>query len=140
MRTWLAGFPEDINVIRPSGIDDFEIAGVMPDGRITLMSSGKQASQVRIGMTGAAGGIGHLFLSHLRISPQTIPGVDGLLHLPFAAVIPLPPAAFGTASYAVLEVTIPDDPSLVGQRFYWQMVYQQGSALSLSNLQTLIIK
>lgn len=123
-----------------AGIDDFEIAGVMPDGRITLMSSGKPASQVRVGMTGAAGGIGYLFLSHLRISPQTIPGVDGLLHLPFAAVIPLPPAAFATAGYAVLEVTIPDDPSLVGQRFYWQMVYQQGSELSLSNLQILTIK
>jgi murein tripeptide amidase MpaA len=126
---------QDINAsLVEGGVDDFALEAVMPDGSITLLSSGTLLSRLRIGMAGKTGGQGVILLSP-GTADIPIPGFGGRLLLDPAGLSSFPARTFDVRGYAAFEVQIPGLASLRGQTLYWQMVHADGAALLFGNRQ-----
>jgi hypothetical protein len=123
-----------------AAIDDFSIKGVTKDGNLTLMTSGARGTTVQFGFNGASGGSSRLLLGFAKVSPISIPGIDGTLVLDPATVRILTSFAIGSSGFLGFDLLIPNDPTLAGKTFYWQALYQKGGATRFSNLQSLKVK
>jgi hypothetical protein len=129
---------QDVNAsLVEGGVDDLELEGVMPDGSITLLSSGTLLSRLRIGMAGRAGGQGVMLLS-AGTADITIPGFGGRLLLDPIGLGSFPARTFDARGYAAFEVQIPGLASLRGRTLYWQMLHTDGVSLLFGNRQAVL--
>ncbi|MFQ5504177.1 MAG: hypothetical protein ACE5F1_05170, partial [Planctomycetota bacterium] len=119
-------------------VDDLEIMGVVDSGSLTILGSGARASTARMALQGAPGAIALPLLS-AGTADITLPGIGRLLLDPTSLVVSNG-LAYGSAATLRLDLVVPNDPSSVGKRVYFQQLLVNGSALKLGNRTSITIR
>jgi hypothetical protein len=102
-------------------VDDFELRGVLPDGSITLLGSGRLGTTLQVAMHAAPGAFCIALAAPARGPGVTFPGVGGVLELDPAVTFALDGVFAGADGRAARELALPPFPNLVGTPFHWQL-------------------
>jgi hypothetical protein len=128
---------QDLNAsLVEAGVDDFVIRGVAPNGTLTLLSSGKRGTNLRMGIACAAGSTVWPIVGKKLASVQ-LPGFLGTLRVDPNGAVLMKGLQVGSSGYLGVDVPIPQMANLVGIQFHLQLLYQAGSAVGFGNLQSI---
>lgn len=119
-------------------VDDFEVRGLVPDGGITLLGSGRLGSTLQVAMHADPGAFCFALASPLLGPGTTFPGVGGQLLLLPSAAAALPGLLADAAGRAVAELALPPNPALSGATFHWQQATLSPAAVAFGGNTTAI--
>ncbi|MEE9127009.1 MAG: M14 family zinc carboxypeptidase, partial [Planctomycetota bacterium] len=127
---------QDLNAsLVEAGVDDFVIRGVAPNGTLTLLSSGKRGTNLRMGIASAAGTVWPIV--GLKLGSVQLPGFTGTLGLQPSTAVVLRGFSVGSSGYRGVDLLIPNVASAVGTLFHLQLLYQAGSVVGFGNVQSI---
>ncbi|MEO6593725.1 MAG: M14 family zinc carboxypeptidase [Planctomycetota bacterium] len=114
-------------------VDQFELRGVAGNGAVTLLGSGALGSSLRVGMSGPDGSIVVPFGALGLSAGNTIPGIGGSLLLDPITLVLLAPQLMGPTAYAAIDVSVPNQPGLVGVQIAFQSAWLTATAISFGS-------
>ncbi len=116
-------------------VDDFTIRGLVGDGTLTLLSSGRRGTTLRMGMSSRPGSNVWPIVG-LKLANVQVPGLSGTLRLDPGAAVLLNPLPVDSSGHRGLDLPIPNEQGIVGVDFHLQLLYQLGASAGFGNLQT----
>jgi len=127
---------QDLNAsLVEAAVDDFTIRGVVPNGTLTLLSSGRRGTTLRMGVASRPASSVWPIVG-LKLANVRLPGLVGTLRLDPNTAVLLNKLPVGSGGHLGVDLAIPNEQSLVGIDFHLQLLYQAGAVAGFGNLQT----
>ena len=123
-----------------AAVDGFRVRGAVAAGGVTLLGSGALASSLRLGVN-AADGDWMVPLGALALGPGiSVPGIGGTFLLDPTSVVLLPLLAIGSSRFAAFDLTVPNQPGLIGAQIAFQGLVVGASGLGFGgNAQSVVL-